>query len=109
MSAEQLDLERYRAALVNRAADTGMEVAGRSDPDYQEAAFTAIQDLARSGDVFSSDEISAILGPAPSPGAIGAAFRRAARAGVIEACGYTTSKRVSRHGGLQRLWRGVYG
>ena len=109
MSAEQLDFERYRAALISRVAETGMSAAASVDPDYQEAAFVAILDLAQRGDVFSADTVTAVVGPAPSPGAIGAAFRRAARAGAIEACGFTTSKRVSRHGGLQRLWRGVYG
>jgi hypothetical protein len=108
MSAEQFPFEGYRRDLIQRAADTGMQVAAYSDPDYQEAALAAIRDLAAMGAHFSADDVTRACGPAPSKAALGAAFRRAARAREIECVGFMTSDRVSRHGGLQRLWRGVH-
>ena len=101
-------LDPYRAALIDAVQDEGMQRALSFARPWVEVADEALLDLARSGRHFCADDLLAEVGPAPSPGATGAVFKRAARAGIIEPIGFTTSQRLSRHGGVQRLWRGLH-
>lgn len=74
----------------------------------------AIIQLARVGDPFTSDDLLHLIGPpdtshAPNSrnNAVGAAFSRARRAGMIRVVGYAQSKALHRKGGLVRVWQGA--
>jgi hypothetical protein len=99
-------LESYRAGVLEAARSAGEQAALEFDPSWADMAWSELVDLARSGYEFSADDLIARTGPAPSPGAIGAVIRQASRTGLITATGYQTSKRVSRHNGVQRIWIG---
>ena len=101
-------LDAYRDSMINTVRSEGEQRAFFNAEDWVVEAEAEIARLAQSGAHFSADDIVAEVGPAPSTGAVGAIFRRAARAGVIEPVGVTTSRRVSRHSGLQRMWRGLH-
>ena len=97
----------YRASLPNRAKVTGQAKAARTDPEGFERASRAIAVLAEFGNQFNADDLRAWAGPFESPDVIGAAFSAARKAGLIRVAGVTTSRAISRHGGLVRLWEGV--
>ena len=100
--------DEYRASLADRAKTTGQ--GGRAvaaDPEGFERVSKAIAELAEAGEEFTADDVRAWSGPISSPDVIGAAFSAAKKAGLIRVAGVTTSKAVSRHGGLVRLWEGV--
>jgi hypothetical protein len=99
-------LDRYRAGIIQATQEAGQQAALEFDPIWTDMAWDELVDLARSGYEFSADDLIARTGPAPSPGAIGAVIRQASRTGLITAIGYQTSRRVSRHNGLQRIWIG---
>jgi len=98
---------RYRAGVRDVVTEAGTQAALALDPDWESEAWTAIHDLARSGLEFAADDLLWIVGPPRSAGSTGALFRRAARSGLIRPVGVTRSTRLSRHGGLQRIWKGV--
>lgn len=102
MSAEELTL------WSNLARDHG---ARRTlvDPlarEWQDRAEAILEELARSGTVFSAEDIYERIGPSPSDGGAGAVFLRASKARRIVNVGITRAKRVSRHAGVVRTWRG---
>jgi hypothetical protein len=99
-------LEEYRAGIIRAAQDAGGQAALCFAREWADLAWDELVDLARSGQHFSADDLLARTGPAPNPAAIGAVIRQASRTGLIEAIGFQTSKRVSRHNGLQRVWTG---
>lgn len=99
------DLEAYRAGLVKSVRDAG-EQRALWDRNWADAAFEELERLAAGGHDFCADDLVAEVGQPDSPGAVGAAFSSAAKSGLIRHLGYTTSRRVSRHGGLVRVWRG---
>jgi hypothetical protein len=73
-------------------------------------AMRAIEDLAGRGVPFSADALRDdpwSLPDPPHPSQWGALFRQAAAAGLIVQVGYVASRHPSRHGGVQRLWRGA--
>ena len=74
--------------------------------EWQDRAEAILEELARSGAVFSAETLYDRMGPAPSDGAMGAVFLRASKAGRIVNVGITRAKRVSRHAGIVRTWRG---
>ena len=108
MSTEQLALEDYRDQMIEAARSSGEQAArsGIAD-DWSDAAWREIHRLAQTGRQFSADDVTSAIGSAPSPGACGAVFRAAAGTGLIVCVGVQTSKRIQRHGGIQRLWAGA--
>jgi hypothetical protein len=86
--------------------DAGEQAALSFAREWADLAWDELVDLARAGQAFTADDLLARTGPAPSSGAVGAVIRQASRTGLIEAIGFQTSKRVSRHNGLQRVWIG---
>jgi hypothetical protein len=81
-----------------------------TDPEsrqWQDEAFAAIEERAAGGFEFDAQDIRRDVGRAPSAGAMGAVFRRAAQAGIIQSVGVRCSSAISRHGGLVRIWRGT--
>ncbi len=80
-----------------------------TDPEsrqWQDEAEGVLEELAASGVVFSAEDIYRILGPAPSDGAAGALFLRAAKSKRIVNVGIVRATRVARHAGILRTWRG---
>lgn len=112
MSATARDLEQLRQygdSMGETLAAAGQQLALSVDADWNDAAWKVLMDLARAGLPFTSDDVAAVVGPAPSPGAAGALFRAGARSGLIACVGYSVSRRLSRHGGLVRKWQGTEG
>jgi hypothetical protein len=99
--------DEYRASLTDRAKRTGQARAAQTDPAGFERALKAISVLAEFGNTFDAGDVRAWAGPFETGNVIGAAFSAAKKAGLIRVVGVTTSKAVSRHGGLVRLWEGV--
>ena len=106
-SANERYADDYRASLASRAKVTGQARAIQTDPEGFRRAARAIAVLAEFGNQFDADDVRAWAGPFESPDVIGAAFSAAKKAGIIRVAGTTTSKSVTRHGGLIRLWEGV--
>jgi hypothetical protein len=108
VSSSARDLEQLRSAgdaLSDAVADAGTQLALSVDPDWTDRAWSALLELARARRPFTADDVAAAVGPAPSPGASGALFRAGARSGLIVRVGYGASRRLSRHGGLIRVWQ----
>lgn len=81
---------------------------------WADCADAALIILAGSGREFDSDDLIAAVGhPDPSHGAnggnsaIGSAFQRASRRGVIVAVGVRKSTQPHRKGGMVRIWHGA--
>lgn len=93
----------------NRAV-AGMHVAELNSHQGARAAIDRIiQELADERVPFTSDTVRRRGGEplASSANLMGARVSAAARAGIIECCGYTTSTRASRHNGVIRQWIGT--
>jgi hypothetical protein len=99
--------EDYRASLASRAKRTGQVRAVQTDPEGFERASRAIAELAKLSHPFDASDVRAWAGPFETGNVIGAAFSPAKKAGLIRVAGVTTSKAISRHGGLVRLWEGT--
>jgi hypothetical protein len=106
-SANERYADEYRASLASRAKVTGQGRAAAADPERFERASKAIATLAELGRTFDAGDVRAWAGPFSTGNVIGAAFSAAKKAGLIRVAGVTTSKAVSRHGGLVRTWEGV--
>jgi hypothetical protein len=99
-------LDSYRRQMVDAVRDTGAQLALRFDPAWSERAAEVIRDFAASGEEFDPEDVRAVVGDPESPPAMGAAFLRASKAGLIEPVGISKSTRIQRHGGWARTWRG---
>jgi hypothetical protein len=99
--------DEYRASISDRAKTTGQGRAVPADPDGFERALRAIMLLAEFGNTFDAGDVRTWAGPFETGNVSGAAFSHAKRAGLIRVAGVTTSKAVTRHGGLVRLWEGI--
>lgn len=55
---------------------------------------------------FTAADVRWRAGDEPSPGAMGAAFRVAAQAKTIRFLRFQRSRRITRHGGTEGVWRG---
>ena len=106
MSEPQATLDAYRRGLTDTVREANEQLALGVDPDWNDAAWGTLIRLARSGREFSADDLVDAAGSPSSPGATGALFAHAARQGLIRMAGVTTSRRLTRHGSLQRVWRG---
>lgn len=103
---QQLSLDGYSEALARRARDHGTDGALWASSEWAQAAQLVLEDLIASGQSFTSEDIRLVVGPPPSPSALGALLLRASKAGRIECVGFEQSKRPSRHAGMLRRWRG---
>jgi hypothetical protein len=101
----QLELVAYRDQTITAAKSAGLKRSGQSDPEGLARVLEVISELAVEGWTFSSDDVVARTGP--GYGAVmGSGFSALSKAGEIESVGFTTSRRVQRHGSLIRTWRG---
>jgi hypothetical protein len=106
MIPDQLLLEDYARTVAERARDTGTEGAGKSSSEWMLSAEGTLEALIRSGRHFTSEDVIAVVGPAPAPPAVGALFLRASRARLIEHVGFESAKRIQAHARAIRVWRG---
>lgn len=103
MTGDQLELGRLRR-------DVGMAAADAVQPDEWRAAVDEqIDRLARLGQPFVADDVSAIVGDSPtgSQGAMGARFQAAVKRGAIRRVGYVPSRRASVHAHPVAQWVGA--
>lgn len=112
---EQLQFAEPVEGTINPAAGEtakadGMALASANTPvDWADACAAAIEVMARRGTEFQAADLIAegLVDEPDSPNRWGPAFLRAAAAGVIEACGYAKSKRVTVHSSICRTWKGT--
>ena len=105
---EQVALEQYRRQVVEAVRSEGEQAALSFSREWADVAWDELVTLARSGRHFTADDLTAEIGSPPSAGAVGALFNQGRKTGLIEPIGVATSRRLSRHGGLQRMWRGLH-
>lgn len=97
-------------AAGRRAKTQGMAAADAgTDVTWQEACDAAIAVMARRGVVFQAADLIAegLVDEPDHPNRWGGRFVAAARAGVIESCGYAQSKRATVHASICRTWIGT--
>lgn len=90
-------------------ADRGIAVAdAHVNDEWKVAVDAAIYRLAGIGIPFTSDDVTAVTGPAPngSNGAMGGRFSAAAKADLIHCVGLTNSSRAAGHARGLRVWQG---
>jgi hypothetical protein len=105
--SEQASLEQYRDEMTEAVRGTGERLALEGvDDHWQTEAWRELRRLADSGRSFTADDLAEAVGAPSSPGAVGALFAAGRRSGLIATTGYATSRRIGRHSGLQRVWRG---
>lgn len=101
----------FDAPAAQAAAEAGMARAERNaDGWWLLAVENAIDQMASSGRVFTSDAIWELVGEPPAtthPNSIGSVFNRLAREGRIVQVGYGKSSRPRSHKNLLRQWRGA--
>lgn len=93
-----------------RRRDDGMRAASQNTVvGWKGLAERAIRELADSGRTFTAEDVRERAGrPLGShDNAMGAAIGKAARAGIIEAVGYTQAQRPEAAGRILRMWRGT--
>lgn len=90
--------------------ELGMATAQRNaDESYSQRFFRAIELLAASGATFTADSVRELAGDPPAsthPNVAGAIVNAAAKAGLIEAVGFSRSGRVVGHNNRVLTWRG---
>lgn len=87
--------------------DAGIASVETHSAEWQDHAAEVIADLAWSGRQFSTDDFHARLKYLPHhPNAIGAAFRRAQKSGVIRRVGWQQSERAAAHARVIAVYQG---
>lgn len=72
---------------------------------WREKAEKRLAELIASGEVFTADDLTDAIGPAPSRNAIGGLFL--SRKSEMTTVGFTTSSRPEGHGRALRQWQGL--
>lgn len=115
--------ENYRDAALNAVEDAaphavpritgeqykriGGEAALEAAGDWEAESALAIGYLASKGEPFCSEDVRELAGNPPSPGAMGGAFQRAAKAGLIRKQDWTKATRRIAHATDLRTWVGA--
>ncbi|MGW2837356.1 hypothetical protein ACWCWD_06545 [Streptomyces sp. NPDC001493] len=97
-------------AAGERAKDDGLAATrAATAPDWATACRTAIEELARRGEVFQAADLIAegLVGEPDHPSRWGGALGSAARAGLIVEAGYVPSKRTTVRRSICKAWVGV--
>jgi len=97
----QADLLEYAEMLATNARDTGLAVAESNDAEWVDRVLDWIYELAP-GELVTADDVRSRWG---ASSAVGSVFRTASRRGVLVAVGLQESNAITRHRGLQRVWR----
>lgn len=112
VESEAQGRQHQYAAEVRHGAEGAQAALDASWPLWRMAAEEYLDVLATTGREFSADDLVEEVGTPPvtgSPNAIGGLFIAAIRRGLIVPVGYRRSTRKSRHGGVQRVYRGAEG
>lgn len=101
---------RY-CALCRRAGiegkHQGTQKAEHAQPDYHARAVAQIKTFARTGEPFTADDITDVIGlPEGSGKVIGAAFLSVSRTGFIWKVGERPTSRPTSHRRMLPVWRG---
>jgi hypothetical protein len=102
---EVTSIESYVHDAAEWARDSGLDASVKADRDGFEEALGLIAAYP-SGSVLFASRVRPQQ-QVGSPRVLGAAFRTAAKRGLIEADGFGTSSAASRHSGLERQWRRI--
>ncbi len=101
------------AVVVPRAADQPMgEAASHADPSDLASLRLHAETLAKVGEVFSAEDVSARLSESQRdrlsafPNATGGLYRSMKLQGLIECVGYCSARRPDARGRTLKLWRG---
>lgn len=86
-----------------RLVETAEAIAG----PWVEQFDAELSRRAASGEEFSAEDITAVVGRPSHPNAVGARINAAARKGLIEKVGVVKASRRERHANEMRLWRGT--
>jgi len=87
--------------------DAGVEkVTLNTSEGYRESFNRVLGEMADTGQPFSSEDVTAVVGQPSNPNTVGALFIGAAKRGVIRKCGYRQSTRPERHAAVIALWEG---
>ena len=108
MSTPQADLETYVRDQAERARDHGTEAALDSAGLWRDLARGAIAYLAASGLTFTADDVRRRAGEPPTDNALGAVLLAASKRREIVTVGFDRSKRLTRRGGMARVWKGTH-
>lgn len=73
--------------------------------DWRAKAEARLEDLIERGTDFTAEDVTDVVGVAPSPNAIGGLFR--GYKGRMKAVGFTTASRPEAHGRALRVWQGL--
>lgn len=77
------------------------------DAPWRAVASEILLDLARSGDPFTSEDITSRAGQPPHPNSSGALLSGAARRGWIRRVGFQGAERANQHAALLSTWIGI--
>lgn len=90
------------------AKDAGIErISGRPDlAPWRAEAWRVLERLAASGEEFTSEAITRVVGQPGHPNAVGALFSHAARSGIVVRVGFDKAERTNQHAALISVWRG---
>ena len=108
MSLDDLPLFSPRAPDEGeRRKSEGMALADAAEPQaWRDAADAAIRILAASGREFGANEVRDLVGDPTHSNAMGAAFSRANKAGLIKYLRHAPSNRPQLHRCAIRVWVG---
>ena len=77
------------------------------DPNWREDALERVENFARTGVPFTSDEVRTGFREPHHPNQWGGIFHTLANRGVIQRVGFRPSHNRSRRGGVTGIWQGV--
>lgn len=96
---------RQAAAQGMEAAQAGHAMTRTLEgPEWRTKAEARLSALIARGTDFTAEDVTDVVGAAPSPSAIGGLFR--GRKADMVAVGFTTATRAEAHGRALRVWKG---
>lgn len=101
------DLREYQLHLGETLRDEGERRAAASDPVLVARAEAILRRYVRWSEEFTAEDLRLEAGEPASANAVGGVIARFARRGEIVCVGYRRATRLQRHGGIQRIWRGI--
>lgn len=93
--------------LKDRGQQSALDHADRVIPSWSDVAVATITQMAKLTGWITADDIRGVLPDPPHHNAIGAAFSKAAKMGLIKKVGYDKAKHKSAHGRVVMVWAAV--
>ena len=104
----QRELFDGQAEGLRRQEEALAAVESNADPQWMEAALSAVRILARRMPILTTDDLWCLVDPPAEPRAAGAVMRKAAKQGWIKATDRTVkSKRATCHARPVRVWESL--